>query len=159
MCHSTLSLGDLLSLRNFLRRLFTTSSGPILLRYTRECRSNTTLADLRRTPRHATIRTIFFFFFSRYMSDGVDIDVKFGGTAGVENLRKWVRSQRSQELERMEAERHRVPGSPPGRPLSEVRRTELCLLKMRSLEPPPANMSCHFFVCHLCLRAPFQNGG
>lgn len=61
-------------------------------------------------------------FFSRYMEHGIDIDAKFGGSAAVENLRKWVRSQKTQELERVEGERQRVPGSPPGRPLSEVRR-------------------------------------
>lgn len=61
---------------------------------------------------------------SRYVEHGIDIDAKFGGPAAVENLRRWVRSQRTQELERVEGERQRVPGSPPGRPLSEVRRRD-----------------------------------
>lgn len=58
----------------------------------------------------------------RYVDIGFDIDQRFGSAAGIENLRKWVRSQRTQETERVEAERQRVPGSPPGRPLSEVQR-------------------------------------
>ncbi|CAM9772076.1 unnamed protein product, partial [Hapterophycus canaliculatus] len=57
---------------------------------------------------------------TRYAENGFDIDLRFNGAAGVENLRKWVRSQRTQELERVEGERQRLPGSPPGRPLSEV---------------------------------------
>eukprot|EP00752_Nemacystus_decipiens_P009719 g8679.t1 len=57
-----------------------------------------------------------------YMEHGIDIDAKFGGSAAVENLRKWVRSQKTQELERVEGERQRIPGSPPGRPLSEVQK-------------------------------------
>lgn len=61
-----------------------------------------------------------FLFWCRYLEHGIDIDAKFGGSAAVENLRKWVRSQKTQELERVEGERQRVPGSPPGRPLSEV---------------------------------------
>ena len=58
----------------------------------------------------------------RYMDIGFDIDQRFGSAAGIENLRKWVRSQRTQETERVEAERNRLPGSPPGRPLSEVQK-------------------------------------
>lgn len=58
----------------------------------------------------------------RYMDIGFDIDQRFGSPAGIENLRKWVRSQRAQETERVEAERNRLPGSPPGRPLSEVQK-------------------------------------
>eukprot|EP00903_Cladosiphon_okamuranus_P014575 g13517.t1 len=57
-----------------------------------------------------------------YLEHGIDIDAKFGGSAAVENLRKWVRSQKTQELERVDGERQRVPGSPPGRPLSEVQK-------------------------------------
>lgn len=59
--------------------------------------------------------------FPRYAEMGHDVDLRFSGSFGVENLRKWVRSQRTQELERVEGERQRMPGSPPGRPLSEVR--------------------------------------
>ncbi|CAN0410241.1 unnamed protein product, partial [Laminaria digitata] len=58
----------------------------------------------------------------RYVDIGFDIDKRFGSAAGIENLRKWVRSQRSQEMERVEGERQRVPGSPQGRPLSEVQK-------------------------------------
>ncbi|CAM9342837.1 unnamed protein product [Ectocarpus sp. 4 AP-2014] len=57
---------------------------------------------------------------ARYAESGHDVDLRFSGSFGVENLRKWVRSQRTQELERVEGERQRIPGSPPGRPLSEV---------------------------------------
>ncbi|CAB1115655.1 unnamed protein product [Ectocarpus sp. CCAP 1310/34] len=57
---------------------------------------------------------------ARYAEMGHDVDLRFSGSFGVENLRKWVRSQRTQELERVEGERQRMPGSPPGRPLSEV---------------------------------------
>ncbi|CAM9741393.1 unnamed protein product [Scytosiphon promiscuus] len=57
---------------------------------------------------------------TRYTESGFDINQRFSGNAGVDNLRKWVRSQRTQELERVEGERQRLPGSPPGRPLSEV---------------------------------------
>lgn len=58
----------------------------------------------------------------RYVDIGFDIDQRFGSAAGIENLRKWVRSQRTQEAERVEAERHRAPGSPQGRTLSEVQK-------------------------------------
>lgn len=58
----------------------------------------------------------------RYVDVGFDIDQRFGSAAGIDNLRKWVRSQRTQETERVEAERTRLPDAPPGRPLSEVQK-------------------------------------
>lgn len=58
----------------------------------------------------------------RYVDVGFDIDQRFGSAAGIDNLRKWVRSQRTQETERVEAERTRLPDASPGRPLSEVQK-------------------------------------
>lgn len=63
----------------------------------------------------------------RYVDIGFDIDQRFGSAAGIENLRKWVRSQKTQEIERVEAERQRLPGSPTGRPLSEVQKLRACV--------------------------------
>lgn len=101
------------------------------------------------TPIKSNSLTLKHFMHRRYLEHGIDIDAKFGGSTAVENLRKWVRSQKTQELERVEGERQRVPGSPPGRPLSEVRTTppahphtrEKEHFRVRFVTPTPADSS------------------